>query len=71
MNLEKKKEVFKEVGEPNVVSKTSYHDDKLQNAENSVHPHHRVTLSCLWHIAKEFFYFAKCDYKHNDDQRVV
>ena len=34
-------------------------------------PHHKVTLSYLWHFVQQFFYFAKCDCKHSDDQRIV
>jgi hypothetical protein len=34
-------------------------------------PHHKVTLSYLWHFVQQFFYFVKCDRKHSDDQRIV
>ena len=33
--------------------------------------HHGVTLSCLWHVFKQFLYFVKCHCKHSDDQRIV
>ena len=34
-------------------------------------PHHKVTLSYLWRVTKQFFDFVKCDCKHRDDQRIV
>ncbi len=34
-------------------------------------PHNKVTLSCLWHLVQQFFYFAECDCKHSDDQHIV
>jgi hypothetical protein len=34
-------------------------------------PHHEVTLTCLWHLVKQFLYFEKSDSKHSDNQRIV
>ncbi len=34
-------------------------------------PHHKVTLSHLWNLTKQFFYFVQCKSKHSDDQRIV
>jgi hypothetical protein len=34
-------------------------------------PHHKITLSYLWHLFNQLFNFFQCECKHSDDQSIV